>query len=1034
MAAILFPPTFRAGLHALLKLEAMRHGWRLAVGRLEGSLFEPIRLRDLLLTPRKDAGMSPGNHVQAGSLRAVFSWRNLLLRRGEGWWRELDLGDAGVHLDLSARQDETRPKGGQARRDPFASAVGLAFPSKIIVRNAAVTVRQNGDHVRLAGVSFAASDGETGEIRIGMLDLKQPRLVTVFTDLHGSMALKNARIASIAGMKLAPALTIRSASIDLVRFLHERFQVEFDLAAFGGNIRGELRSAPSRQHRANIESAGTFSQISIQQLSAFLGEDAEGTINTGKFTFHGSLRDLPASTLSLRFEAGEFRWGSRRWNSLVLGATIVNQRVVIPDFQLRQARNILLLNGSMAIPPEWRNWWAGEFGFDVDARIDSLSDLSALFGPAVANLSGKLQINGAVRAHNKSFQGQLKASGSTLYYRTAPLDTLVAVVDLEGNDIRITTAEFVRGSDFLRGSGTVSILGEKRYEGKVSASIADLALYSAFMEPPFVPSAFAGGLVLDWSGDGSANAHSGAFRAQFKKIRPLVSAPEAPKWQPLNLDAEGSYSPENIYFSRFDLVNAETMLSAQVTATPRLLTLGNLRIDHKKATWLEGDVQLPLNLWSVWQNPFSAAWWNFDSPCRISLTAEDLSLREVLLLSGREWPVRGELRGNLTTDGTLAGLSATGQLWLRKLSTAWTPLGPLKTADAELTLEGQTLAVKSASGILSGVEWTSEGTADIKDLRTPGLELNVQVPGIALPLSPGIQVVAALSLAVKGSPRTPHLSGEAQILSAELNRQISPLSLMTPGGLGFAPPLGLETGFSVAPHPEWSLDVHVNGNAPLTLAGATRGTVRIEGTLGGTAADPRFRGRIDLASLTAAAGKPTPLPASSRSSGTKTGASVESLSLILHGEKPVVVARVLGQSAHRKVEGYIFGTPEEKRFVSNAGGEIDAFDVVALLTRGLPGELPAEKSDTDEMEQTQRSAPELSIGNETAAAIRARVSPLLQEAMAGPESGEAAIWNPTFIPPPPPPDPPDELAPEQPEQPPAEPEQTAGEAPSAPVP
>ncbi len=258
-----------------------------------------------------------------------------------------------------------------------------------------------------------------------------------------------------------------------------------------------------------------------------------------------------------------------------------------------------------------------------------------------------------MRGENASFNGQLIVSGSHLSFRKAPLDELQAAIKLEGNELQVTNAEFTHGDDFLRGHGVVNILGAKRYWGEVKASIADLSLYASFLQPPIAPEAFGGGLMLDWSGDGAASAHSGAFTVRLNHIHPLVSGTAAAgAWQPIDLNAEATYSPDSIFFSNLVLGNGETTLASRVVATPRSLTLQSLKLLHGKAVWLTGDAQIPLNVWAAWQNPASASWWNFESPCKLDLKLDRLSVRDALVLSGRRSRSTGgerepELRGYL---------------------------------------------------------------------------------------------------------------------------------------------------------------------------------------------------------------------------------------------------------------------------------------------------------------------------------------------------------------------------------------------------
>jgi hypothetical protein len=104
-------------------------------------------------------------------------------------------------------------------------------------------------------------------------------MTSVFSNCQGDLLLQDSKL-MLSNMKLTDALTISSASADLPELLRGELQMEFGLAAFSGNIQGELRSGEHEEHLI-FESSGTFSNISVAQLAAFFGEDADGSIKEG---------------------------------------------------------------------------------------------------------------------------------------------------------------------------------------------------------------------------------------------------------------------------------------------------------------------------------------------------------------------------------------------------------------------------------------------------------------------------------------------------------------------------------------------------------------------------------------------------------------------------------------------------------------------------------------------------------------------------------------------------------------------------------
>jgi hypothetical protein len=812
VGAIIYPPTFLFAVRQVLAFEALRYGFHLSIGRMDGSVADPIRLYNARLSHNSEAGTS--TMLEIDEAHTTFGWRHLFWQRDAKIWHDLNLDGVRGTIDLPSASQSPGARPSPFRLFSSSKPPRLLLPSSLTISHANILIRQGGGTVRLEGLDLQASDVEAGHLVIGALSVQEPWMTSVFSNCRGSLLLQDSKLV-LANMKLTDALSITSASADLPELLRGQLQMEFALDAFSGNIQGELRSRAREQH-LDFESSGTFANISVAQLAAFFSQDADGSIKQGKFTFRGSPRDLAKATFTTRFEAGAFRWGARRWNSLVAGATYVHHHLESLQFQLTQAHNSLLLKGDMNVPENWNQWWKTDFNFDVAAKIDNLSELSALLGPGFEDIFGKLTVDGAVSGDNASFNGQLIVSGSHLSFRKAPLDELQAAIKLQGNEIQVTNAEFTHGDDFLRGHGVVNILGEKRYWGEIKASVADLSLYASFLQPPIAPEAFGGGLMLDWSGDGAQSAHSGAFTVRLNHVRPL-SAGSADAWQPIDVTAEATYSPDSIFFSNLVLGDGETTLASRVVANPSSLTLQNLKLLHGKSVWLAGDAQIPLNVWAAWQNPGAASWWNFESPCKLDLKLDRLSVHDTLLLSGRQQPFDGELTGNLKSDGTLAKLTAAGHLVIKNAA-GTVPDGTLKAGDATLDFNGSQLSAASASGDWNGLAWSASGAVTAPDVRTPSLDLAIKLPTAPLSLGNGMDATAALDLRATGQLSTLAISGTAQLQSLKINRSPSLENLVGPGGTGLQGPLPALT---LAGPPAWKLNVQVIGNASVELAGAS---------------------------------------------------------------------------------------------------------------------------------------------------------------------------------------------------------------------
>lgn len=893
--AVAYPPTFLFLVRQALTAEAWRYGFQLSIGQMEGSVRGPLWLYNSQLVHTSEAGTS--TVLVINKARTSFAWKHLIWQKDVTTWRDLALDGVNGDIDLPTDSRQGKPRTTLFDLLRSHKPPRLPLPTFLRISHANIAIRQQGGMVRLADLNLDASNVEAGHLVIGAISVQEPWITSVFSNCRGSLAIQNSRLV-LSGMRLTDAFSITSASADLPELLRGQLQMEFALDAFSGNIQGELSSGAHEEHLI-FESSGTFSNISVAQLASFFGHDADGAIEQGKFTFHGSPRDLAKSTFTTYFNAGNFRWGARRWNSLVAGVTYVDHRLLVPDFALRQAHNSLTLKGDMDVPDDWKHWWTTDFSFQVAAKIDNLSELSALLGPGFGDFFGKLTVDGSVRGENSSFNGQIIVSGSHLSFRKAPLDQLQAAIKLDGNEVQVTNAEFIHGDDYLRADGVVNILGRKRYWGEVKASIADLALYDSFLQPPIAPEAFGGGLVLDWSGDGDQSAHSGAFMVRLNHLHPLVSGTGGAGWQPIDLNAEGTYSPESIFFSNFVLGNGDATLASRVVANPRSLSLQDMKLMHGSAVWLTGSAQIPLNVWAAWQNPSSATWWNFDSPCKLALKMDGLSVGDAISLSGRREPFDGKITGTLNTMGSLSKLTASGQLKIENASAA-TPGGTLGNGVATLTFQGDKMTISSAQG-----SWNSSpasfasGSITAGDVRAPDFDVDLSFPSAPVTLGEGLTAEAGLNLHASGPPASLTLSGSAQLTSIWWKQRASIASLLASGSTGLVGPL---PALRIPGPPTWRLDLDARGPAYAHLisgSGMMTPSLHVTGSL----SSPVVTGKLDVAGFSLQEGPDT--------------MSIVDGTYFLNPTNPLATALVLhakGSAGAMGYDGYILGTLSGKLF------------------------------------------------------------------------------------------------------------------------
>jgi hypothetical protein len=735
-------PVFPHVVRVVLKFRAWQSGVTLAMGRIEGNLFEPVVINDLLWTYRAETGAV--TRVEIRRARAWLAWSNIFpapmagwVRSGAErcgfypiggnglWFRELEMDDVTARLSLPHGADaETGPEP-QTRWLRRMIGMSGAEPGIFTVRNADLILDRGEDWLRVSGAHFTLSETAAGFVRAAQIAMNTESGRKVFSGVRGHTSLDGAR-ATFAGLRLTPDVTLESLSVSLGEFANGKMMLSAELTAFGGKIEAEAEAA-FQDRRLRFDANGNFSKISVAGLASFLGlsDAAGGVLNSGHFTFHGTPGDFAKSEATVRFEAGAFQWDSRQWDSLVLGLSLVDQRLQIPEFRLRQGQNQLTVNGTMALPQPGVKWWDRQFDFKVDADIRNLTDLSALMLPEFKYAAGQLFIRGAVSGSGAQpdapakFEGQMIVSGNGLLWRTAPIDNVNAALLFHERELQIISAQLVHADDILRGSGRIS-LGDGSYSGEWRLSARDLAAYKAVLTPYILPVALGGGVEAAWSGKGGDAAHEGKFTANLSRFRLLGPGGTLP------LDAEfsGAYRPGEVQCEKFRLAEDGMVLTAGISVGPSAVNLHDVLVQHHGRTCLKGDAFLPLDLWQRWPDVNFAHLLNDETVGRVRLEAMNLDLLASSRLTGMQWPLAGNITGTVSADGSIGALRLGGavQLLQGSLPLDWQGHS-VRDVVARFVLEGNQIRLEQAAGHHANGDFNIAGRLDLAKPRSPQLDV-----------------------------------------------------------------------------------------------------------------------------------------------------------------------------------------------------------------------------------------------------------------------------------------------------------------------
>jgi hypothetical protein len=867
LAALCIPQVFRGVVWCLLQEEVLRQGGRLRLSVQEGALWEPVVLGDIrLLLPLSDGSVL---RLQAQRCSLEGTVRPLLSGAWNGRFLDkIQISGGDVEWDIG-RSGEGRVAAGMdlwpLQGFRFGEFLNLPLPVTLELELRSAQVRSGNWALRSENFVALVSDVAPGRLTVSKLEARVGNWTQTFRDVSAKTAIQGDAL-KVGEMALMDGLRIQSLTASPARSGGGGlFDLEMELQAFGGELRvvGQIGSPASG---VPLEASGTFAKLGVAPLASFLKftEAAGGTLVAGKFSFRGHPTMPERATASLRVEARNFQWESRQWDELVVGATLLERRIEIADFSLKQGQNQLVLNGDMQWPGTDASWWQADFGVNLTARIGNLTELSALLLPEFKYAAGGLTVDGAVRSQGGVLGGALIVSGANLTWRNAPVQELHAAVKLQGAEVQVLNLEVAQGPDWVRGKGTLKVGQDWSYQGELHGNVRDLGKYAALLEPPVGLAPYAGGIELDWSGKGGRDGNEGRVLARFSQLRPMRMQPEWPN--PLSGDLNGAYTNGDFDVESLVVDDGTVRLQTGLKLSGDRLEVRALKFQQNGRTALEGDTFFPRD-WVLHRAELS-----LDSllkeagPMGCTITAKDFDLALLGRLPGMPRGLEGIVNGQWQTKGTPAALSGTGSLQLREGVLGFDG-GSFRSVETDLAWEGASLKAKRMSWLSASGKYEGTASLDWKQGEGPLLEavvscskavwrgpeaLRFALDGSAnkeQPQTTPVSVLGQIAWKVSGPLSGPTISGEAAVQSVDFNGVPDLRLLFVDSDLG-----KLQWAHSRnALMKDWKLQLRVTSAEGASVQG-TPGAVRFDLHAGGTPAHPLWHGEVRLALRAAVAG------------------------------------------------------------------------------------------------------------------------------------------------------------------------------------
>ena len=775
-ATLAIPGVFCAVLRASLHLVAWNLNAEFHAKDLSGSLWNPVTLLKPVWLQQNGANGSV--HAEADRLVLRFSPKALLQGRSYGFLDHAAAEGLTAKIRLSPLsqtipQTVTQPN----TPSPELRAILTFFtPARVSLNAPQLIIQGSGQTLTLLDLKANISPLEKGALSAQSATLSVDSWTKTFRNLSAEVALQGAKM-QFGKFSPADNIHITSLSTDLPNLLNGRANLELTAEAFDGSLRLKVLS-PERQPGA-IDISISGNKISAAPAATFLGltEAAGGTLSDFHFTFLGDIANPRSASGSLRVEIENFQWESRQWNHLILGGTFVNGRLSIPELNLKQENNLLSATGEVALSEGISRFWQNDFSLNVTARIEDLTQLSALLLPEFKYAAGKLTADGAIRNKAGTMSGTLILAGTKIIWRRAPIEQFHAAFKLDGKQVLVSYLEALNGRDYLRGRGSFALGANPDYSGELHLDVAELSRYADLLTPPLSPFPLKGSAYTDWSGSGGTEGHKGKFETHLSNLVPLT---KAGTWtHKLTGKILGDYSKQDLNIQDLELTDGTQTLRAKASFLKDQTRITELTYGSPEAVFAKGYATFPMDLRATWPS-FSKDSLLAGGNTDIDFHFSKFRLEEIAPLFGLNAPSNLLVDGTLKMSGSGSEQVTNGRIHLSGNTIPWTD-GHNVSASAVLDIKGRSAQISDVHIDFGRGTVTASGAMDFPATAPASIKLDTKLEGVAfrnlgslrLLASPdsvldparntGIDAAVSGSLSITGSLASPKAEGSLHV-------------------------------------------------------------------------------------------------------------------------------------------------------------------------------------------------------------------------------------------------------------------------------
>ncbi|MGH8046733.1 MAG: translocation/assembly module TamB domain-containing protein [Chthoniobacterales bacterium] len=635
-------------------------GLELEAGTIRLHLFRPIELRDV----RFRVTNPPSSRTNAVAKRITLSpgtvWEILF---GDGRvFRGLEVEELDGTFDFRRTSLIPQPLPSLTReQQEQVAALTLRFlPKRLRLLSSNAVFLADGQSYTLSGVNADFDEGASRRLQIKSALIEAGSIHQEILDGSAETAWKHGAM-YLSGLHVRKDIVLHDFVANLVNI--GGVSLDWDLRAYGGGVRGNVIFG-EEDHEVRLDATVAVSNLPVKPVPGLIAlpVHADGIIRDARITFRGNPDHPIDNEISLRLSAENFRWNERGWQSLTANVNYIGRRLYVTGFDLTQADNRISAGGELAVTPQLKDLPRSHYVLNISADVRDLRTLAALAGPPFDQLGGRFYVQGSIQGDNGQMSGYINGEASGIAYESLPPASARISIIAKNQELQVPYAEVWAGDDRMEANGSLDVRSPHRYKGSIRASILDLGIYTPFAGEAVAQNVFTGAATINWQGDGTVEAHSGAFNVRLDNVMTSVT--------PNGLTGEfgGTYSPGNVYFKTVRLTHGALELKSQLSISSGGVKIAGLTLKRGDLGLLGGEASVPLDLFALASGKTFAQALAADKPVSAAFTSGDLPIADLIRMAGQEATLHGKVRLNLGASGTVSKLNLSGRFTARDLT------------------------------------------------------------------------------------------------------------------------------------------------------------------------------------------------------------------------------------------------------------------------------------------------------------------------------------------------------------------------------